>query len=298
MSAGGGRWAARDLAAGLIAIVLVVGVSVRATFVGSDLRALFAVTALVFFMAGFARGHDPRRGAALRGLVTSLPGLLGTAALIVNDGTHRLPIPIAVSLTAIAFAIAGVRVRRLGAAARGRAAALALGCLAALALELTQVRSLVTYASFHAVDRAAPPFALATLEGDTLRSADLRGRVVVLAFWASWCLPCRWEMPELEAAYARLAGDRSVVFRAVDAAWGGESRARARRFLTRAGVDLPVAFDAGGAGESLGVHALPTVLLLDRGGRVRFEHYGFDRSERVGEVIVRGVRALQREPAR
>lgn len=294
----GRRWVLLDLAAGLIAILFVVGVSVRATFVGSDLRALFAITAVAFFLAGLARGRDERLNLVLRGLLVSCPGLLGTAALIVNDGLHRLPIPIAVSLTAIAFTIAGLQTRRWWRASRPRAVALAAACLAALAVEVALVRGLVIGASLHRVDRAAPAFALTTLEGDTLRSDALRGRVVVLAFWATWCLPCRWEMPELESACARLRADSSIVFVAVDAGGEGETAERVRRFLARHPAALPVAYDGGATAAALGVHALPTVLLIGPDGRIGYEHYGYDRSERVAEVIVNGVRALQRARSR
>ena len=285
-----------DLAAGFIAIFAVVGVSVRAAFVGSDLRALFAVTALAFYLAGVARGRGRRMNLALHGLRVSCPGLLGTAALIVNDGLHRLAIPIAVSLTAIVFTIAGLATRRLWSAARARAMTLAAACLAALALEVALVNQLVIGASLHRVNRAAPAFTLATFAGDSLRSEPLRGKVVVLAYWASWCLPCRWEMPELESAYAEIRRDSAVVFLAVDAGWGGETIERGRRYLARRPTALPAAFDAGGAtANALRVHALPTLIFLDRTGRVRFEHYGFDRSERVGRVILRCVRTLRNE---
>lgn len=283
-----------DLAAGLVAIFAVVGVSVRAAFVGSDLRALFAVTALAFCAAGLVRGRDQAMNVVWRGLRVSCPGLLGTAALIVNDGLHRLPIPLAVSLTAIAFTIAGLETRRLWRGSRARALALGAGSLVALAVVVACVNGLVVYASLHRVRREVPAFRLTTFAGDTLRSEDLRGKVVVLAWWASWCLPCRWEMPELESAWAQVRGDSSVVFVAVDAGWGGETIERGRRYRARRSADLPCAFDGDGAGGALGVHALPTILFLDREGRVRFEHYGFDRSEHVGREIVRSVRALQR----
>jgi peroxiredoxin len=140
-----------------------------------------------------------------------------------------------------------------------------------------------------------PPFTLTTFTGDTVHSSDLRGKVVVLAFWASWCLPCHWEMPELDSAFTQLRGDSTVVFLAVDAGWGGETMERGRRYLARRPMSLPAAFDVGGAAAALRVHALPTVVFLDRAGRVRFVHYGFDRSEHVDVEIVHSIRMLQRE---
>ena len=291
--ADGPRRVLLDLAAGLVAILAVVGVSVRSAFVGSDLRVLFAVNAAAFYVAGIARGRERWSNIWLRGLLVSCPGLLGTAALIVNDGLHRLAILVAITLTAILFTVAGLQTRRLS-----RRARIAFGtlCLCALAAEVALVDKLVVGASLHRLNRAAPTFTLSTFSGDSVRSADLRGRVVVMAFWASWCMPCRREMPELESAAARLRGDSSVVFLAVDAGWGGETRERGRRFLARRPVSLPAAFDSGSAAAALRVHALPTVVFIDRGGRVRFEHCGFDRSERLDDVIVRTARTLQGEP--
>ena len=287
-------WILADLGTGFVAILAVVGVSVRASFVGSDLRALFAVTGLAFYLAGLVRGGERRLPLAVRGLLVSCPGLLGTAALVVNDGLHRWPIPAAVSLSAIAFTTLGLFTRRIGRERGGTAAAFGGLCALALVLEVASVRSLVVSASLHRLDRPAPEFTLAGFGGEPVRSADLRGKVVVLAFWASWCLPCRWEMPELQSAARRLGGDSGVVVLAVDAGWGGETIERSRRLMARKGWTLPAAYDsAGAAAAALHVHALPTMLFLDREGRVRFEHYGFDRSERLEDLVLRCVEALR-----
>lgn len=286
-----------DLAAGFVAILATVGISIRAAFVGSDLRALVAVTATAFYVAGVVRGREPWRSIWWRGLLVSCPGLLGTAALIVNDGLHRLPIPIAVSGTAILFTVAGLATRRLWMSSPARGLALAATCLGVLAMEITQVHRLVARASLHPVDRAVPAFRVTSLDGVTWRSENARGKVVVLAFWATWCLPCRWEVPALASAFATVRGDSTVIFLAVDAPWGGETPERARRYLSRMPSGPPGAFD-GDAAATLHVHALPTIVFIDRSGRERFEHFGFDRSERLDEVIVSTIRRLQRESGR
>lgn len=250
-----------NLLAGLAAIVMVVGISIRAAFVGSDLRALFAVSAAAFYGAGVLRGRAGISSVWLKGLVLSSPGLLGTAALIMNDGLHRLPVPVAVSMLSIAAAVAGVRTRRWWCTARRRSVLLGAAGLLTLVVGIpTGVPRLANFASLKRVDRPETSFALSTFEGAPLRSQDLIGHVVVLAFWASWCLPCRWELPEVQTAYDSFRDDPRVRFLAVDVGWGGETPERGRRFLVLQGLTLPAAFDAAGAAKNLQVDSLPTSL--------------------------------------
>lgn len=108
----------RDLLAGFVAILSVLAISIRAQFVGSDLRVLFALTGTAFFLAGLVRGLSAPRNPLAKAVIASSPGLLGTAALIINDGSHRLDIPIAVSLTAILLTGLGIQTRRLWRTAR------------------------------------------------------------------------------------------------------------------------------------------------------------------------------------
>ncbi len=286
-----------DMLAGLAAIVLVIGTSIRAAFVGADLRALFAVRAVAFYSAGFLRGRSGISSAWLKGLVVSSPGLLGTAALIMNDGLHRLPIPVAISIVSIAAAIAGIQTRRWWRTARRRSVLLGAGFLLTLGVGIPAgVPRLANFASLKRVDLPETSFELTTFEGAPLRSQDFAGRVVVLAFWASWCLPCRWELPEVQAAYDDFRNDPRVRFLAVDVGWAGETPERGRKFLARQGLTLQAAFDAGEAAVRLQVDSLPTLMVIDASGHIRITHHGYDRSERVGEQVTRIVRELLEEP--
>jgi thiol-disulfide isomerase/thioredoxin len=100
----------------------------------------------------------------------------------------------------------------------------------------------------------------------------LRGRVVYLDFWASWCTPCRQSFPwmqSLEDSYGR-AG-LTVIAVDVDS-----DRADANRFLARFQPDFAVHFDPGGVlAERFNVMGMPTSLLIDRRGVVRYRHIGF-----------------------
>lgn len=287
----------RDLLAGFLAIFCVLASAIFTQFVGADLRVLFTITAAAFYFAGLWRGNSAPQNVWLKGLLVSSPGLLGTAALIMNDGLHRLQIPAAVSCASILLTISGVQTRRFWNASRVKSWSLASTSFLGLAVfVLALLPSLVVFSSLKKVDRMAPHFTLSLADGSTVKSSDLQGRIVVLAFWATWCLPCRWELPELESVQTRLQQNPDVMLWAVDADWGGESLQKAGAFVKREKLILPWAFDSGGAAHALGVDSLPTVVLLDRQGHVRMTHYGYDASEHMDAVIVKAIEDLLGHP--
>jgi len=113
----------------------------------------------------------------------------------------------------------------------------------------------------------APLFELTTLDGDRVTLDDLHGKAVVLNFWASWCVPCRSEMPYFEKTY-RAYHDRGVVF--VGAAVE-DDLSSARAFVKELGVTYPVGLDEGGVvTRAYQVAGLPSTFIIDRnGGLVR-----------------------------
>lgn len=113
------------------------------------------------------------------------------------------------------------------------------------------------------------------------------GRVKVVDFWATWCEPCREQLPFLD----RLARKFSEQGLAVSAVSFDEDRAALSAFLEETPVSFPVLWDKGGGAlaERLEITRLPTTLLIDRTGKVREVHLGFDRSEeaRIEEAVKR-----------
>jgi thiol-disulfide isomerase/thioredoxin len=118
----------------------------------------------------------------------------------------------------------------------------------------------------------APALALRDEEGKkTWRLSDLRGKVVLVNFWATWCPPCVEEIPSLDRLRERLA-PRGFEVLAVDV---GEPRDQVKAFLEARPVRFPVLLDA--TGETFKrwkAYAFPTSLLLDRRHRVRYSVYG------------------------
>ena len=111
-----------------------------------------------------------------------------------------------------------------------------------------------------------PALALQDLEGRTHRLEDYRGRVVLVNFWATWCEPCRDEMPSMNRLRAALAGQPFAVL-AVNLA---ESEARIRRFMEQVPLEFPVLLDRdSGAAKAWGARLLPVSFLVGPDGRIR-----------------------------
>ena len=112
---------------------------------------------------------------------------------------------------------------------------------------------------------AAPPFDLTLFNQESLSLADLDGKVVVLNFWASWCPPCRFEMPDFEAAWKEYR-DEGVVFVGIAVS---DSEEDARSFAEETGVTYPIGLDGEGVTSvAYEVTSLPTTVFIDREGRI------------------------------
>lgn len=119
--------------------------------------------------------------------------------------------------------------------------------------------------------RSAPTFSLETLEGDSLRLADLRGRAVILNFWASWCPPCVQEHPVLVRASRAWDPEDAVVVGVLYQ----DSPENGRRFIQRWGGDWPTAVDPGSqTAIDYGVYGPPETFFIGRDGRVARKQIG------------------------
>lgn len=128
------------------------------------------------------------------------------------------------------------------------------------------------------------------LDGREVRVSDADGRVRVVDFWASWCEPCREQLPLLE----RLSHEHAEL--AVYAISFDDDRAPLDAFLAKVPVSFPVLWDRAGdgLGDRLAIRRLPTTWVIDRAGVVRWVHVGFDTAE--GARLVGEVSRLLAEP--
>lgn len=150
-----------------------------------------------------------------------------------------------------------------------------------------RMRGLATFALLAAISLAqaasAPDFSVATDRGP-VRLADLRGKIVYLDFWASWCSPCRSSFPWMNEMQARYA-DKGLAIVAVNL---DKDPALAQAFLAQTPAKFTVAYDtAGTVAKLFGVKGMPSSFMIDRDGEVRASHIGFrdkDKAELESQI--------------
>jgi thiol-disulfide isomerase/thioredoxin len=115
---------------------------------------------------------------------------------------------------------------------------------------------------------SAPEFTLETLQGESVSLSSLRGKPVILNFWASWCPPCRAEMPALENIHKRYSSEGLVVL-AVNAT-AQDSKAGIDQFLNEVDISFLILMDPASTAASLyEIRSLPTTFFIDRQGTIR-----------------------------
>jgi peroxiredoxin len=142
-----------------------------------------------------------------------------------------------------------------------------------LILGLTlSVFAATSLASSGLTGQAAPDFALKSSMGTNLRLSEYRGDVVMVNFWATWCGPCRQEMPLLDELFSRY---ERVGFSLLGVNIDDDS-GKAMNMVSELGVSFPVLFDSRKEVSKLyEVDAMPVTVLIDREGTVRYVHHGY-----------------------
>jgi thiol-disulfide isomerase/thioredoxin len=152
----------------------------------------------------------------------------------------------------------------------------ALFATAFLAWAASSLRPLFRSMSASTADSKAPAWELKDLEGRQVKSSDFAGKVLILDFWATWCAPCRTEIPgfiELQKEY----GDRGLVV--VGVSLDEEGPAAIKRFMKELGINYPIVLGEVGLMQDFGGTAIPTTVVIDRKGNIVARHVGFAPKE-------------------
>jgi len=117
----------------------------------------------------------------------------------------------------------------------------------------------------------AAPFSFTDAEGKSASTADLKGKVVFINFWASWCPPCRAEMPSLENLYQKFKEDERIVFLFMNE---DNDRSKAIQYLQNNHFTIPLFYSSGDVPNEIFSGTLPTTVVLDKEGKIVLRHQG------------------------
>ena len=285
---------AADVLAGLAAL-LVFFLTDGFIHVASDFREAVLVLSVLCLSAGLLRGNGRPANAWLKGLLVSSGATLVLIVLLWSEILH--PFLAILVLVMYLFTVCGAQARRLWLhQLAGKGAMILLAPFAALSVfAFTAIPTVATRAATRRITAPAPAFSISASDGGQINSAGLRGRVVILSFWATWCPACRRELPELDKLYRNYKNNSSVSFWAVDVLGNGETAGNAKAFLQQAGYGLPIAFGSEKLPEDFGADGLPFLVIMDKSGHIRLVHIGYDRSEPLQPELAKEINSLLNE---
>jgi thiol-disulfide isomerase/thioredoxin len=136
----------------------------------------------------------------------------------------------------------------------------------------------------------APSFSLPALDGGRRTLEDYRGRPLLISVWASWCAPCRYELPEFQRARDVLAEPHpDAAFITVNLGDGG---ARAGAMMRKLGLDLPVLLSGDKFVRQYGIISIPSILVFDPDGRLAVVHDGWVMGTNLAHELAEDLEAM------
>jgi len=261
----------------LLVAALTVGVVLGfAALISSDMRWLYALGFLCLLAGG--RWLGARKGGDwVAWLLLCLPliSIFGYAVLPEIRGLWpNLPLWAAAGLCGLGLLHAD---RRRRAAAR-----IATYLLVGFSIwyGARYVPAAVRHSLNHFYNKPTPEFALQALNGEPIPASAWQGKTLVIDFFATWCVPCRAELPDIERARQKLADRQDIAIVVVANDSGGDTPEKVRQFADQSGGSLPFAYDAGGkAHKAFGFTGVPALVVIDKSYRVRLAREGFNAAE-------------------
>jgi thiol-disulfide isomerase/thioredoxin len=247
-----------------------------AALVSNDMRYVYAIGAILLFCG--AMGMDAKgKGDRLTAALLAVPLVAGFGYLVLQKMPVLWPHLLFWCITAvIGSGLLGVgrshQILSLGGAG--------LFVAASLWYCTRYLPEQVAHSLSHFRDAAAPMFTFQPISDGPVPSGPTPGKILVIDFFATTCGPCIVELPELSRVRAELQGKSDIEFVVVASDAGGDTPERFKSFVERRRITLPLAFDPGGkAHKAFGFTGVPGLVVVDRAGRVRLTHAGFNAAE-------------------
>jgi peroxiredoxin len=132
----------------------------------------------------------------------------------------------------------------------------------------------------------APDFELTTLTGEKVKLSDYKGKKVILNFWATWCPPCKAEMPHMQKYYEKNAEKENVEILAVNLTSMDEGKDKVQEFVDGYELTFPILLDVDGTiGEEYRAFTIPTTYMVDTKGMIQHKIVGPMNEEMMGEMV-------------
>ncbi len=122
--------------------------------------------------------------------------------------------------------------------------------------------------------KLGPDFTAKAFTGEDVTLSDLRGKIVIIDFWATWCGPCRRTMPLLDKFYKEQGGDDVHVY-GVNV-WERRGTGGVKPFIDKQGYTFPILMADNEVAQRYGVSGIPTMFVIDKEGRVAYKHVGYN----------------------
>lgn len=293
------KHALADLSTGFLVLGLIMGGFVTGVL-GQNLSTLVILASALFLFAGLIRAAKDTLNPWISGFMVNLGSSLPVCIMAVT-GTAFTSRPhfIAFQSSSLLAAIVGAHVRHFWRTAHPRAGLGAVGAftVAVVLAAYVLVPTMLERRSTKHVEHVAPAFSFIAADGGRVTNASLHGRVAVLTFWATWCAPCREELPRINSLYQRYSKSRNIDFWAVNTEREDDlelSARKAKAYFEKTKLSFPLAISDEQTSKNLGVHSLPTLLIVDQRGSIRFVHSGYDGAERLEQMVERQITDLLR----
>ena len=277
-----------DILTGLVLFALV---NVFSTFVYFDYLTCGVLIAILFTLAGWLRGNNRALPFTLRLLLINLATL--TACFYVP-----LPVKLFLPIPFIALLASGMGLYLRSKSpqwGKGKPALLAVLSLVVICgLTYLFYPNYISHQSSQEMHQPAGEFGFVSFAGDSVKSTDVNGQVVLLDFWDSSCGPCVAGMPALEKLYAKYKDHPKVKIYCINVGW--KPMEKEQEFIIQRGYDLPWMYDAKSVCENkMGFGGAGFMILLDKQHNIRLLHNGYDRAENLVGYMSRHIEKLLAE---